>query len=285
MEYKTGFQREFLKASTLYVRQFLHSRLYGSGRAAFLDILNEFKKQGRHRIWLPAWICRELPEAILRFGGFEICYYRLTDDFRPLIENEAVKLNSDVFVLVDYFGCITDTVLQDVTHRTQVPIIIDAVHSWLAGDVAIPDHVTVISGFRKVFFKGVGCLVTGKICNKLSLLPSFIPPSAPGFPRNLTLATRFGVLGYFVLSFLNFEFMNALCLQWPRRADRNTDLLSNLRCPAKLIDYTLTPRSRDLSRFECCQWPFLPDNLSEQLLLNAVHLKEKYWVQFPPQSR
>lgn len=287
MDFNLGFSIKYLGFNPFNVLKIRNLRAYGSGRAAFIDVILELQKSGHERILMPAWICNELPEAIMRATNIHISFYELTENFMPKFESENIRIGKDILVWVDYFGSMDSTVFSRIIDNYKCQIIFDAVHSWCSEKTKLPSHVTIISGFRKIFFKGVGAFVSGTIASNLPLRPAFIAAASPGFPKNLTLSTRFGVLWAVVCIFFSQKRLRLALDQaighGPNPSNRsqlrNDGPACFLSCPAQLVDYNslvkLVPSEQKPSFWD---WPDLPETLHGRTAENAQLFRKTYKV-------
>ncbi len=88
----------------------------------------------RPSVWLPAYFCNEALVP-LRHSGAEVTFYPVTDDLAPdfeWLERRAEASRPDLFVLVHYFGRVTDSSgARRFANRTGALLIEDAAHMFL----------------------------------------------------------------------------------------------------------------------------------------------------------
>ena len=267
MDFKTGYQKGFLKRTGEHWLLRSDARLYGSGRAAFLDIANLLSKMGVKRLWIPAWQCVELILSLKTVTSLELHFYEIDDDHVPTSE-EIKKLDPelDALLIVDYFASVPEFALLRIFHEFKGQILLDAVHSWQLSDLSgiLPANITVISGFRKLFWKAAGAIVTSGLAVKLPAMPCISLAAAPKFPRNLSLRPRFGFLSTSALLLLNLGRYDEIASNWPVHAERGK--LFALRSPVGLV-----PTTAEAGGW---LWPDLWKKLPVKLLHHAERLRQ-----------
>ena len=275
MDFNTGYQKNFLGRTTSHWLLKSSAKLYGSGRAAFVDSAKYLKHLGIENLWLPAWQCEELVLSLRAAGHLKIRFYELNDDLVPSVDFlRKLDPARDALLLVDYFASIPGEALKLVVSHYRGPILLDAVHSWLLEDLSskLSDQVTIFSGFRKLFWKIAGAIVTGGFSAALPTFPTLIPEASPGFPRNLTLIPRYGCLSRTLLSLNNLRLYDELALKWPAGEPR--EILAGLRSPVGLV--------RSASQLPDgggeWHWPDLYQDLPMDLQQHALTLKQKFQV-------
>ena len=275
MDFNTGYQKNFLSKTTGHWLLKSSAKLYGSGRAAFVDSAKYLKHLGIETLWLPAWQCEELVLSLLAAGHLKIRFYELNDDLVPCLDFlRKLDPARDALLLVDYFASIPGDAFKLVVSHYHGPILLDAVHSWLIEDLSskLPDQVTIFSGFRKLFWKFAGAIVTGGFSAELPTLPTFIPEASPGFPRNLTLSPRDGCLSRTLLSLNNLRRYDELALKWP--TDEPRQILAGLRSPVGLVR-SISELPEGSGEWH---WPDLHHQLPIELRQHALGLKQKFQV-------
>jgi perosamine synthetase len=80
-------------------------RLTYNARAAFYQLISSLRASERRTILLPAFHCTALVEPVAR-TAFKTSFYRITQEFRPDLEDVRRRLSQDVaaIVIVHYFG-------------------------------------------------------------------------------------------------------------------------------------------------------------------------------------
>jgi hypothetical protein len=280
MDFSLGYSRKFFG---LYRGHWLlntNVRLYGSGRAAFLDVLRALQKKGLKTVWIPTWQCHDLIESLAQVNGVNIKFYHISLDLKPTnIDLNGLDPQSDVIMVVDYFSSCSADQLDFWINNFSGYILYDCVHSWLMADVSkkINRHnIVIVSGFRKLFFKFYGAIVTGEFANSLPALPFLIQHASSQFPRNLTLSIRFGILSKIFLRFVNLVMLDKIASSWRSQSSKSQrqiwfDLVSPMRL--NLIDHS---NSQDLK----CRWhwPDLYGKLTPMDLKSAESLKNNFIV-------
>ena len=271
MDFKTGYQKGFLKRTREHWLLRSDARLYGSGRAAFLDIAKLLANMGVKRLWIPAWQCCEVMASLNEASSLELHFYEVDADLVPTSAT-INKLDSeqDALLIVDYFASISESALIRTINGFKGQILLDAVHSWLLSDLSqsLPGQITLISGFRKLFWKAAGAIVTGRLAKKLQKIPLLSIYAAPDFPRNMSLRPRFGFLSISVLSFLNLSRYDQIAGKWHISGERGC--FSALRSPVKLM-----PTKNGV---EGWLWPDLWREVPKNLKEHAEYLKQFYRV-------
>ena len=271
MDFNTGYQSGFLNWTREHWLHRAKPRLYGSGRAAFLDLATLLSSMGVKRLWMPAWQCGELMVSLKEVRALELHFYEVDDALVPTIETiQKLDPSLDALLVVDYFASVSGAALLRSISEFKGQILLDAVHSWLLSDVShiLPGQVTVISGFRKLFWKAAGAVVTGQLVSKLPVWPSLTAAAAPGFPRNLSLRPRFGFLSTSALHLLNLARYDEIARKWPVHAAR--DGLVALRSPVGLAAVK--------DGAEGWLWPDLWKQMPLPLQRHAEQLKQYYRV-------
>lgn len=267
MDFSTGYKKGFLKWTRRHWLLRSEVKLYGSGRAAFLDIARELSNMGVKRLWIPAWQCGELILSLKTVTSLELQFYEIDDDLVPTSADVA-KLHAehDALLIVDYFASVPESALLRIFHEFKGQILLDAVHSWQLSDLSriLPVNITVISGFRKLFWKAAGAIVTSGLAVKLPAMPCISLAAAPKFPRNLSLRPRFGFLSTSVLFLLNLGRYDEIASKWPVHAARGK--LFALRSPVGLV-----PTTAEAGGW---LWPDLWKKLPVKLLHHAERLRQ-----------
>jgi hypothetical protein len=267
MDFSTGYKRGFLKWTKRHWLIRSNVKLYGSGRAAFLDIARELSKMGVKRLWIPAWQCGELILSLKTVKSLELHFYEIDHDLVPTSAAvEKLHAQHDALLIVDYFASVPESALLRIFHEFKGQIILDAVHSWQLSDLShvLPANITVISGFRKLFWKAVGAIVTNGLAVKLPAMPCISLVAAPEFPRNLSLRPRFGFLSTSVLFLLNLDRYDEIASNWAVHAERGK--LFALRSPVGLV-----PSTTEAGGW---LWPDLWRKLPAKLLDHAERLRQ-----------
>lgn len=276
MDFSTGYLKRFLRPTLDHWLIRSNVSVYGSGRAAIIDIVKLYVKKGYTNLWMPAWQCSELVIALKLATPIKIKFYEIGAE--DLVPTAAAldKMNSetDILLVVDYFASLQDAAFSRTTDRFSGPFIFDAVHSWLQSELAssLPKHVTIVSGFRKLFWKIVGAVVTGGVSQELSCLPGIVTEAAPSFPRNASLSPRFGFLSKPVLSILNLKMLDSISTSWP--SDGRRGRFSVLKSPVKLQAKANT----DKFLGNDCHWPDLYTDLPADLRSHAEEFKAKFLI-------
>lgn len=143
-----------------------HTAYFNTGRSAIEAILLHLKSAGKRRIWLPAFCCSSVKDAVLR-AGMEICLYPVNRDMKILPETiqDLPLEQTDIFYFVHFFGLLPSQALyqellklkkrnipvfEDVTlsifsnHQEKVGFgryIIGSIRKWLA----LPDGAFLMS--------------------------------------------------------------------------------------------------------------------------------------------
>jgi hypothetical protein len=271
MDFNTGYQRGFLKWTREHWLRRADPRIYGSGRAAFLDLAVALSSMGVKRLWIPAWQCGELMISLQKVHALELRFYEVDDDLVPSSGTiQKLDPNQDALLVVDYFASVGGAALLRSISEFKGQILLDAVHSWLLSDVSriLPGQLTVVSGFRKLFWKAAGAIVTGELVSKLPIWPSLSLAAAPAFPQNLSLRPRFGFLSTSVLLLLNLGRYDEIARKWPIDAAR--DGLLALRSPVGLAAVK--------DGAEGWLWPDLWKQMPLPLQRHAEQLKQYYRV-------
>lgn len=97
---------------------------FNTGRAAIESFLKCEKKF--NRVWLPAFICTSVIDAVKR-AGKEICYYPITKTLQPDLEylRENKVKEGDVLYVMQYFGiCLTDEFLRYIDKKSKEGVLI-----------------------------------------------------------------------------------------------------------------------------------------------------------------
>ena len=280
MDFNTGYQKGFLQGTSNHWLLRSNVRLYGSGRGAFIDIATHLARRGLRRLWLPAWQCCELIHSLNAIDGLELHFYEIDDVLKPETNVlERLDPNNDVLLLVDYFASLNWDESENIWNRFHGHILLDAVHSWLSQDLSkvLPSNVTIVSGFRKLFWKIGGALVTGGITSSLPWMPSVLPSAAPGFPRNLSLSPRYGIFTKLILARNNLNKFDEISMKWPSSIHRGP--LDGLRSPVKLLLNSAPAQDKLWS------WPDLYEQLSPKLKNHAEKLRYKYRVTSREETR
>jgi hypothetical protein len=276
VDFNTGYKRGFLCLTLRHWLLYTNVRAYGSGRAAILDILRYLARTGIKRLWMPAWQCDELICAIKKAGIIHIDFYEGDGNFLPKTDfMKSLNPRQDSILLVDYFGSVEGQALSNALNSFNGPIILDAVHSWLLSDLSksLKDNVFVVSGFRKIFWKIAGALVTGAQTQNLPSYPGLIPNAAPGFPGNSSLAPRYGILTRPLLALQNLAEFDQIAESWgPSNCDRGE--FDSLRCPVMLEQISRLSGAEGV-RWE---WPNLSQDLGKNEMINALNFKNKFRV-------
>lgn len=275
MDFNTGFRKDFLERTNEHWLLNVDARVYGSGRAAFIDAAAYLKKNSFKRLWIPAWQCDELVVALKKANDIDVKFYHLNDDLVP-DSNFLLSLspNEDALLLVDYFASVKEEALKRTLQSYKGPIFFDAVHSWLLNptlSTAFPE-LTLFSGFRKLFWKGAGCIVTGGIVKDLADAPALIADAAPHFPRNMTLAPRLGLLSRAFLSRNNLNLYDQIAQNWQTSEGRG--VFSALHCPVELVKNAVSRINH-----AAWHWPDLYQNLSSGEQENALKFKQIFSVE------
>ncbi len=282
MDFNTGFKKNFVRPTLRHWLLSAKVRAYGSGRAAIVDISRHLSQQGIRRLWLPAWQCDELVVSLKEAGFVEIEFYCLADDLFP--ERSFLSRldpEQEALLVVDFFASTKGDDFESILRFFSGFIMLDAVHSWLIADLAasLRDNVFVISGFRKLFWKATGALVTGGFVSLLPVWPALITKAAPNFPRNMSLAPRFGLFTKLLLRIFNLEKFDQLALTWqPQSTDRG--ILEALRSPVQLIEGELLLSRVNQFRGRVWEWPHLYSLLQLKEKENALGFKYHYRVIF-----
>jgi dTDP-4-amino-4,6-dideoxygalactose transaminase len=87
--------------------------LTGFGRSAMLLGLKALRKKGYNRVLIPAFTCEVLPLVALE-AGFQLKFVDIDEDLNPLIDSVS---NSDIVVLIHYFGYPQETFLEKLPDR------------------------------------------------------------------------------------------------------------------------------------------------------------------------
>lgn len=285
MDFNIGYKKAFIRPTLRHWLLSTKVRAYGSGRAAIVDIARYLGQIGIRRLWLPAWQCDELVISLKESGFVDIEFYTLTEDLLPE-ESFLTGLNPehDAILMVDFFASVKGDGFNSVLKHFSGIVVLDAVHSWLAADLAplVRKNVFIVSGVRKLFWKVAGALVTGDLASELPLRPRFIAEAAPNFPRNLSLAPRFGFFTKILLGLLNLKMFDQLAFSWsPQNNDRG--IIEALKSPVRLVDRPSMPTTNqpiNPSSNREWEWPHLYSGLPEKQKENALGLKNRFRVVF-----
>jgi dTDP-4-amino-4,6-dideoxygalactose transaminase len=87
--------------------------LTGFGRSAMLLGLRALRKKGYDRVLIPAFTCEVLPLAVLE-AGFQLKFVDIDEDLNPLFDGVS---NSDIMLLIHYFGSLQETFLEKLPDR------------------------------------------------------------------------------------------------------------------------------------------------------------------------
>lgn len=248
-------------------------RLYGSGRAAFIDVLSTLVRVHQvKRVWIPNFLCAELPISIRKAVAIDIHVYDVGADLLPLEVPQGGQ--DDAIILVDYFASPDGEALESLARNFVGFVLFDCVHSWPAEDLrssSWPERFVLIGGFRKLFWKCFGAFVMGHVSKDLPLVPCFIRDAAPGFPRNLSLSPRWGILSLVMTRILNYSFLDDVAKSWGTGPGRAKGLLAGLRCPVQIS-------SRQSAERPLSDWPDLWKELPPSQLESAEFLKKNHLV-------
>ena len=287
LDFNTGYKRQYLRNPLVAPpRHWMHQarpKLYGSGRAAFIDIIQYLRRtHGVNRVLLPNWQFAELFESIgAGCPDVEISVYSIGADCLPdessIIQQSGNEPSKTLVVLVDYFASVDGARLEAVAAGFLGWVVLDCVHSWPVSPLKIgdwPSRLLVVIGFRKLFWKACGALVFGSASKSLPSLPVLIPSAAPGFPRNLTLSPRWGILSGWLLRCIRLEALDSCLTRFRRTREEvgSLRILDSLRCPVELA-YSLHPKSEVLAH-----WPDLWKSLSKAERSSAEVLRQEHPV-------
>jgi hypothetical protein len=280
VNFSLGFQLKYLKFTFRHWLLEEPVRLFGSGRSAIYDVVSTLACDGPKNVWIPGWQCVELIDCLKHIPQVSLHFYELSDDLTPALPMlRNLDPGKDIVIIVDYFANVSGTALNEVIIQTNAPIIIDAVHSWAIAKpsfLSLP-NITLVFGFRKLFWKGAGAVVVGGITKKLSLIPRLHPGASPRFPRNISLAPCLGFLSKILLRLHNLSYLDKLASSWPSSRDRGD--FSCLKSPVCLSQRFLGSTDRDA---EAWTWPDLSEELPTQVLSHAEELRAKYKVVYRP---
>lgn len=135
-----------------------------SGRDALRYIARAYKNE-KKSILMPALCCSCMPEPFQN-EGYEIIYYKLTDDFRVNIDDVLSKIKDDsIFLFMNYFAIssLSEENLKKITQfRKNVLTIEDVTHDFLKLDLKKYYADITICSIRKWFAIADGGLLFSK---------------------------------------------------------------------------------------------------------------------------
>ena len=250
------------------------ARLYGSGRAAIVDVIRFLRKRhGIQHVILPNWICAELVEPLSKESGLTLSFFEVGADLAPKSSDPHFRAGADmsrsVLVIVDYFSSTRGLILEEMASKFSGWTIFDCVHGWPTQPLCVDswsDKWWVVAGGRKLFWKYSGVAVFGKLASHLPSVPALIGRASPGFPRNVSLAPRWGYLGGLLKVIFNWNLCDEVASSWVSRPNPGGDVIGNFVSPV-CLGKSDSPRP-------ISSWPDLWAGLTPDLRASAESLKE-----------
>ncbi|MCX6116363.1 MAG: hypothetical protein NT027_02385, partial [Proteobacteria bacterium] len=184
-------------------------------------------------------------------------------------------------MVVDYFSSCNSEQLEYWVNHFSGYLLYDCVHSWLLSDIVSQfnrHNIVIVSGFRKLFFRFYGAIVTGEITKSLPNLPRILRCASHQFPRSISLTFRFGFFSKFALHIINLKKLDFIAQSWASRGKSSRGRWSELTSPVHLEPLSAYQAKQSTPLNRHWHWPDLYGKLSPLDRQSAEALKSYFIV-------